>query len=200
MKTVEAQGYSKEKALEATGLEVEMEQLKNATIAWKKAGSPMGDKALKTFMTNYIKEKKVVGAYIVVESASDDTRTRPYTVYNEVTHGKRKATTFYQIKEGEFKVKFNKVSKEVEDENGNVNLVEEEVPVITVLSTGLIVDKAEKKDEAFRTAKDLTAETGKDYVIEIVREITTGQKYAGYVKYTPSKSAKEGKFMFFVRE
>ena len=38
MKTVEAQGYSKEKALEATGLEVEMEQLKNATIAWKKAG------------------------------------------------------------------------------------------------------------------------------------------------------------------
>ena len=65
--------------------------------------------------------------------------------------------------------------------------------------------KAEKKDEAFRTAKDLTAETGKDYVIEIVREITTGQKYAGYVKYTPSKTGilsniVNKSFSFFILE
>ena len=32
MKTVEAQGYSKEKALEATGLDVQLEMLKNATF------------------------------------------------------------------------------------------------------------------------------------------------------------------------
>ena len=40
----------------------------------------------------------------------------------------------------------------------------------------------------------------KDYVIEIVKEVTEGQKYAGYGQYTPSKSAKLGKFMFFVQE
>ena len=32
MKTVEAQGYSKEKALEATGLDVQLEMLKNAGL------------------------------------------------------------------------------------------------------------------------------------------------------------------------
>ena len=49
MKTVEAQGYSKEKALEATGLDVQLEMLKNATQAWKKAGSPMNTKDLNRF-------------------------------------------------------------------------------------------------------------------------------------------------------
>ena len=48
--------------------------------------------------------------------------------------------------------------------------------------------------------KELIEANNKDYVVEIVKEVTEGQKYAGYGKYTPSKSAKLGKFMFFVRE
>ena len=59
MKTVEAQGYSKEKALEATGLDVQLEMLKNATQAWKKAGSPMNTKELNRFMAEYIKKNKL---------------------------------------------------------------------------------------------------------------------------------------------
>jgi hypothetical protein len=48
--------------------------------------------------------------------------------------------------------------------------------------------------------KDLIEANKKDYVIEIVKEITDGQKYAGYGQYTPSKSAKLGKFIFYVQE
>ena len=51
----EAQGYNKEKALESTGLDVQLEDLKNATIAWKKAGSPINSKKLNEFAAEYIK-------------------------------------------------------------------------------------------------------------------------------------------------
>ena len=193
MKTVEAQGYSKEKALEASGLDVDFEMLKNATQAWKKAGSPMNSKALNTFMADYVKRNKVVGAYLVIESASDDTRLRPYNVINEVTEGKRKAKTTYQIKEAELKVKYEKV---VDSETGE----ESQKAVVSVISAGAVEARADKKDQAFKTMKELIEANKKNYVVEIVKEITEGQKYAGYGLYTPSKSAKQGKFMFFVNE
>ena len=192
MKTVEAQGYNKEKALEASGLDIELERLKNATQAWKKAGSPMNTKEMNRFMENYIKNNKCVGAYLVIEASSDDTRIRPYTVINETTKGKRKTTTTYQVKEAELKVKYTKTT----DENGE----EVEIPEVHVISTGAVEARADKKDLALKLMKELIEETKKNYVIEIVKEVTEGQKYAGYGQYTPSKSAKLGKFVFFVQE
>lgn len=192
MKTVEAQGYSKEKALEATGLDVELDRLKNATLAWKKAGSPMNTKQLNAFMAGYIKDKKAVGAYLVIEAASDDTRLRPYSVINETTKGKRKATTTYQIKEAELKVKHTTA---VNEDGETID-----VPVVEVVSVGAVEARADKKDAALKVMKELIEINKKDYVVEIVKEITEGQKYAGYGQYTPSKSAKVGKFMFFVAE
>lgn len=192
MKTVEAQGYSKQKAFEVTGLDVELDMLKNATLSWKKAGSPMNTKELNSFMAAYIKSKKAVGAYLVVEPSSDDTRTRPYKVINEVTNGKRKAKTFYQIKEAEFKVKTTTAKNE---EGEDVESTE-----VSVISTGVIEGRAERKEAAMKLMKELIEENKKDYIIEIVREVVEGQKYAGYGQYTPSKSAKKGKFIFFVAE
>lgn len=192
MKTVEAQGYNKEKALEATGLDVQLEMLKNATQAWKKAGSPMNTKDLNRFMADYIKKNKLVGAYLVIEASSDDTRLRPYSVINETTKGKRKTTTTYQIKEAELKVKFTTMI----DENNE----EIAVPVVDVVSVGAVEARADKKDTALKLMKELIEENKKDYVVEIVKEVTEGQKYAGYGQYTPSKSAKLGKFIFFVQE
>ena len=234
MKTVEAQGYNKEKALEASGLDVQLEMLKNATQAWKKAGSPMSTKELNRFMTEYIKKNKLVGAYLVVEPSSDDTRLRPYNVINETTIGKRKSITVYQIKEAELAVKFATAvktvvdketgdEKEVEyqspyktktieveydvvDEDGNktgekaTKSKEVEIPQVKVISTGAVEARADKKDTALKIMKELIEENKKDYVIEIVKEVTDGQKYAGYGQYTPSKSAKLGKFMFFVQD
>ena len=192
MKTVEAQGYSKEKALEATGLDVQLEMLKNATQAWKKAGSPMNTKELNRFMAEYIKKNKLVGAYLVIEPSADDTRLRPYSVINETTTGKRKTTTTYQIKEADLKVKYSTVINEAGEAV--------EVPSVEVIGVGAVEARADKKDLALRLMKELIEETKKNYVIEIVKEVTEGQKYAGYGQYTPSKSAKLGKFVFFVQE
>ena len=192
MKTIEAQGYSKEKALEATGLDVELEMMKNATLAWKKVGSPMNSKELNKFMAEYVKKNKCIGAYLVIEPSADDTRLRPYSVINEATKGKRKTTTTYQIKEAEMKVKI----KHVINEEGET----EEVPEVSVLSVGAVEGRAEKKDAAFKLMKELIEANKKDYVVEIVKEVTEGQRYAGYGQYTPSKSAKLGKFVFFVNE
>lgn len=192
MRIAEAQGYSKEKAYETTGFDVDVTKLRNATISWKKAGAPVGDKKLKEFLDAYIKEKKAYGAYVVIEPASDDTRLRPYSVINEATKGKRKATTTYQVKEAQLKVKFHTVK----DEEGN----EVEVPEVTVLSVGAVEARATKKDQAVKLMKDLIKDNRKDYVIEIVKEVTEGQKYASYGQYSPSKSAEKGKFLFAISD
>lgn len=225
----EASGYSKEKALETTGLDVTLDRFKNATQAWKKAGAPIASKPFATFMQTYIKDKKAVGAYVVVEAASDDTRLRPYNVINETTIGKRKSTTSYQIKEGEFDVKFHTETKlVVNKETGEEKEVEfstpyktetitvetlnketgemesktkvVEIPQVKVRSLGATVAEASKKDEAFKLAKELTEVNKRPYIIEITKVVTEGQRYAGYVQYTPSKSAHMGKFIFCVAE
>ena len=192
MKIAEAQGYSKQKALETTGFDVDIERLKNATQSWKKAGAPLSGKKLTEFLEAYIKDNKVYGAYVVVEAASDDTRERPYKVINEATKGKRKATTTYQVKEAELKVKYHNTK----DEEGN----DIEVPEVTVVSSGKVEGRATKKDQAIKLMKDLIKQNKKDYVIEIVKEITEGQKFAAYGEYTPSKSAELGKFLFAIAD
>ena len=192
MRIAEAQGYSRQKALETTGFDVSFDRLVNATQSWKKAGSPLGGKKLNEFLEAYIKDKKVYGAYVVVEPASDDTRERPYKVINEATRGKRKSTTTYQVKEAELKIK----QRTVVDEEGNETIV----PEVTVISSGKVEGRATKKDQAVKLMKDLIKQNRKDYVIEIVKEITEGQKFAAYGEYTPSKSAEIGKFLFAVAD
>lgn len=229
MKSVEAQGYNKAEALESTKLGVELDRLKNATTAWKKAGSPLNTKELNKFMAAYIKEKKAVGAYLVIEAASDDTRIRPYSVINETTTGKRKTSTVYQIKPADFSVKYHTdVKTVVNKETGEEKQVEfqspykrevitvevlnketgeketktkeVDVPQVKVLSVGAVEGRSTKKDEALKILKELVTKNETDYIVEIAKEVTDGQKYAAYGKYTPSKSAKVGKFIFFVEE
>lgn len=192
MRIVEAQGYSKEKAFIESELDANLDKFRNATISWKKAGAPISGKKLEEFLTAYMKEKKAVGIYLVVTPSSDDTRLRPYTVINEATKGKRKATTTYQIKEADLKVKTKMVKGA--DEDGNEIEVEE--VTVTVSNTGAVEGRATKKDAAVKLMKELIKENRKDYVIEIVKEITEGQKYASYGVYTPSKTAEKGQFIF----
>ena len=192
MRIVEAQGYSKEKAFIESGLDANLDKFRNATISWKKAGAPISGKKLEEFLTAYMKEKKAVGVYLVVTPSSDDTRLRPYTVINEATKGKRKATTTYQIKEADMKVRTKMVAGQ--DEDGNEIEVEE--VNVTVSNTGAVEGRATKKDAAVKLMKELIKENRKDYVIEIVKEITEGQKYASYGVYTPSKTAEKGQFIF----
>ena len=192
MRIVEAQGYSKEKAFIETELDANLDKFRNATISWKKAGAPISGKKLEEFLTAYMKEKKAVGIYLVVTPSSDDTRLRPYTVINEATKGKRKATTTYQIKEADLKVR----TKMVKDTDEDGNEIEVEEVNVTVANTGAVEGRATKKDAAVKLMKELIKENRKDYVIEIVKEITEGQKYASYGVYTPSKTAEKGQFIF----
>jgi hypothetical protein len=192
MKIVEAQGYSKEKALNTTELGVGLDRLKNATMKWKKAGSPVNSGELKKFMEEYIHKNKVVGGYIVVDPSSDDTRSRPYTVINEATKGSRKYLVVYQVKEGAFKV----TEKTHVNEEGEDVVVKE----VKVVGVGATEAKHSKKSDAVKAMKELIVENKKDYIIEIAKEAVEGQPFAAYGQYTPSKSAKEGKFLFFVED
>lgn len=195
MTTVEAQGYSKEIALDNAGLDITLDKLKNATQAWKKAGSPMSTKAINEFVGDYLKKHKPAGIYLVVDPASNDTRKRPYSVINEVTKGARKYATVYQVIEGDFTNKPSTV--EVETEEG---MVETSVDNVTVTEEGIVVGETAKKDDAFKLAKELVEENKRSYVVKLAKKVVEGQEYAGYVGYTPSKSAKLGKFMFFINE
>lgn len=190
MKIAEAEGFSKEKAYQETGLDLNVELIRNATVSWKKAGAPVEGKKLREFLENYIKKERVPGVMIAVTPSSDDTRQRPYTVVNEVTTGRRKITSVYQIKEATLKSKV----KETTNEDGET--VKE--TVASVVSTGLIAGKANKKGDALDIMKDLIRDNRRDYVIEIAGEVTQGQKYAAYGLYTPSANAKIGKFIFAV--
>lgn len=192
MITKEVNGYSKQKAYEKTELSVEFEMLKNATQAWKKAGAPIRSKDLTAFMAAYLKDKKAAGAYIVVDAASDDTRLRPYAVLNEVTTGKRKTKTFYHVTEADVKFK----EKTVTYEGG----VEGTVLVGSASNLGATIAKYDKKNDAIKGMKELIEAENRDYVIEIKKDVVEGQPFAAYGKYTPSKSAKEGKFIFFTNE
>lgn len=192
MKIIEANAYNKTAAFEATQLDADFEKMKNATQKWKREGSPIRDKDLKKFAEAYLKDNKLMAAYIVVESSSDDTRMRPYNIINQVTDGKRKSRTAYQIKQGEFKVKY---SKSVDAEGK-----EKEVATVTVEALGAVEKSVDKKDTAVKLMKELITENKKNYVVEIVKEITEGQRFAAYGEYTPSKSAHLGKFVFFAAE
>lgn len=188
----EANGYSREEAYASTGFGADFEMLKNATQAWKKAGSPIDKKKLTQFLTEYAAKQKLLGAYIVVDPSANDTRERPYTIINEVTDGKRKFKRFYAVYEAELKVSTSTTTDENGEEKKSYNA--------KVVNTGVVCGKADKKDEAFAIMRDLIKTTKKNYVVKIQEEVVEGKEFAGYGVYTPAKSAKSGKFIFAVNE
>lgn len=192
MITKEAQGYTRETAFEASGIDADFTKFKNATLAWGKKGSPLNTKDLSKFAQEYMTKQKLVGCYIVIENSSADTRERPYKIINEVTTGKRKTKRSYQIMEAELQVK----NAPTVDEEGK----KKDNFTVKVLSEGAVEAKADKKETAFNLMKDLIDTTNKNYVVKIVNEVVEGQTYAAYGLYTPSKSAKLGKFVFFYAE
>lgn len=192
MRFAEVKAYSKEKAIEAAGFDIDADLFGNATLAWKKANAPTDPRKVKEFAEAYMKDKKKVGIIINVTPASEDTRERPYTVVNEPAEGRRKFLLTYNVVEAELKSKVT-VSK---DENG------EDVKSydVKVESTGKTAGKASKKSEANKLMKDLIRENRRSYVLRVTKDVAEGKEYASYGIYTPSKGAEEGKFFVFGRE
>ena len=96
-KTVEVKGFTKQEAISQAPFQV----IRDATQAWKAAGKPISEKALKEFCGEYLskhtKYAAGIGCSITFEAGSADTRERPFTVKDiKNEKGKRKYKTGYQ--------------------------------------------------------------------------------------------------------
>jgi len=164
LKIVSGKGFTKD---EAFAKQANYDVKFNATLAWKKANSPVGTE-FKAFAADYLgkKLKSVagIGVFVVVSSGVEDNRERPYTTNVIATEGKRKYKANY---------------------------------IIVDKATEAIVGDAGKKSEAIAKGKDIVSEKRIDVRIELIKRVSEGQAIAAEITYTPSKNAKEGSFMFF---
>lgn len=167
-KKLEVNGYTKEEALSKAPFQI----MRDATQAWKAAGKPMMDKELNAFCSEYLaKHTKFIanaGCVITFEAGSADTRERPYTVSDiKNEKGKRKYQT------------------------GILGLN----PATGEQLFLIYGSKAEAKE----AAKKLYTEKGYkgDIHATYVKQVAEGEPGAFDVTYTPSKSAKVGKYIVF---
>lgn len=167
-KTIEVMGYSKAEAFEKAPFQI----FKDATTAWKKAGMPISQTALKSFCSDYLakstKFAKNLGCSITFESAVADSRERPYQ--------------FIPIKNESGKRSYKTGIQGIDKATGDIKF--------TVFGT---------KKGAQDAARKLYTEEGYrgDIYAKYVKEVVEGEVGAFEVKYAPSKSAKQGRFILF---
>lgn len=161
----------------------------NCTQAWKKAGSPIfGTKAFKVFAVEQLAEKTKnipgLGLYIVVKPPQLNDRKKPYKVINNVVDSTRIWTNIqYEILEAEVDL------GKIESEEGTIYN-----PIAT--NYGKYIDTIDNKAEALQKLKDLTADTGKDYILRAIK-LPDRAPIAAYAKYTPSEGTEQGQYIAF---
>lgn len=167
-KRVEVKGFTKQEAIAQAPFQV----IRDATQAWKTAGSPVMEKNLKEFCADYLskhtKYATGIGCSITFEAGSADTRERPYTVKDiKNEQGKRKYKTGYQG---------------IDPSTGKV-----------------LFTNFETKTKAKEEAKSLYVKKGYkgDIFCKYIKDVVEGEIGAFEVKYTPSKSAKQGTYICF---
>ena len=166
-KKVEVKGYTKEEALSQAPFQI----MRDATQAWKQAGKPITEKELNAFCADYLaKHTKFIanaGCAITFEAASADTRERPYTIVD--------------IKNEKGKRAYKTGIQAIDKATGEVKFT-----------------NFEGKVKAKEQAKELYKKGFKgDLICRYVKEVVEGETGAFEVKYTPSKSAKIGKYICF---
>lgn len=166
--TVQVKGFTKQEALSNAPFQV----IRDATQAWKTAGKPITNNALKEFCADYLskhtKYAQGIGCSITIESGSADTRERPYTVVDiKNEKGKRKYKTGIQG---------------IDTETGEV-----------------LFTNFENKTKAKEVAKELYTKHGfrGNIHASYVKAVVEGETGAFDVIYTPSKSAKLGSYICF---
>lgn len=170
-KVIEAKAYTREEALAQANFKTTIKGA-DCTQAWKNAGKPITQAALKDFMANQLNDKtrftEGVGCYIVVEAGSPDTRERPYTYNNVVNEkGKRHYVSTIQIIDRDT----NKILAEV----------------------------VGSKTDAEKAAKELYTEHDfrGNLAGKMIHTVDEGEPLAFTMDYTPSKSAKLGTYLLF---
>ena len=170
-KRVEVKAYTKAEAIDQVK-DVFFVQ-RDAIQAWRKAGEPSPlDKEFKVFCANYLEKhtKNAPGTacMITYRAGAADTRERPYKMNDVVNEkGKRKYVTTYLLKDK---------------------------------STGEELAKTtENKKKAQELAKKLYIDGGfrGSIICTYTKEVAEGEPVAFTVDYAPSKSSKEGHYIFF---
>ena len=170
-KRAEVKAYTKAEAIDQVK-DVFFVQ-RDATQAWRKAGEPSPlDKEFKVFCANYLEKhtKNAPGTacMITYRAGAADTRERPYKMNDVVNEkGKRKYVTTYLLKDK---------------------------------STGEELAKTtENKKKAQELAKKLYIDGGfrGSIICTYTKEVAEGEPVAFTVDYAPSKSSKEGHYIFF---
>lgn len=170
MKKVTIKGYS----VNEIKAKAPFQLVKNATIMWKKAGSPTLEEDLKAFMKDYLEKhtKNAVGqgCFIILDSPVQDSRENPYKIHNIQTDGPRKFKRVYEL----------------------VNT-----------TTGAILGSAFTKEEAINLAKIIVSDKREDlgagvkHICRISSVVVEGVADAFTFEYTPSANTKEGTFLCF---
>ena len=169
-KRLEVSAFTKQEAIEKVADNFQI--IKDATQAWKNAGKPITEQALKTFCADYLQKHTKfatgIGCSITMEAGTPDSRERPYTmkdIKNE--KGKRHYKTGYQL---------------LDKATGKVLGVNFETKT-----------KAKELAKKLYTDKDFKG----DIYCKYIKEVTEGEVGAFEVAYTPSKSSKLGKYFCF---
>lgn len=188
-KRMEVSGTTKEEALANAPFGIQGDATQAYRNARKNHTGTWTDANMKQFMLDYLTKKSKnlpgVGFSITVESAVADTRQRPYTIEDVKREGTSDYVQVYQL---------------VDDETGAV--VAETTP-----------KRVEKTNEAGETklvwtnntkadAKELGRELYEDgYKGNLTcirtKQVIGGQPVAFKMKYTPSKSARNGVYIVF---
>ncbi|MGM9533237.1 hypothetical protein [Intestinibacter sp.] len=170
-KRVEVKAYTKAEAIDQVKDTFFVQR--DATQAWKKAGEPSPlDKEFKVFCADYLekhtKNAPGIACMITYRAGSADTRERPYKMNDVVNEkGKRKYVTTYILKD-----------KETGEE---------------------LAKTTENKKKAQELAKKLYTDGGfrGSIICTYAKEVLEGEPVAFTTDYAPSKSAKEGHYIFF---
>lgn len=169
-KRVEVKAFTRSEAVEAVKDTFFVQR--DATQAWKKAGEPSPlDKEFKEFcaeyLTKFTKNAPGTACSITYKPGSADTRERPYKLTDVVNEKGKRKYVTTYI---------------IRDEKGNE-----------------LARTTENKAKAKELAKKLYTEGGYKGKAKCTytKEVAEGEPNAFFIEYAPSKSSKEGTFIFF---
>lgn len=171
MKKFEIMAYSLEEAKEKAQ-DMGIIVTTNVTQSWRNAKCPINDKDFKMFAIDMLEKKRLSKAEGV----------GLIVVVNAGSKDTRKRPYTF-------------VNNVVEGKRVTKKVVE-----LRLKATNELVGEAENKGKAEKLAKELMLEYKQDIVAEIVYRVQDGKDVAFELKYTPSASAEQGRYIVFGNE
>lgn len=195
LKIIECTGECKEEAFKDLPFDPNCPYVKGVNVkrAWKKAGCPLpGTTNFKTFMAANVyritKNTPGLGVYLEIDQCIENTRLKPYKVFNYKKIGLSDWHSGYIIREDDIVIS-DFVTRE-RNELGKT-VVTDQIQEAIITKTGNMTEFWEYKEDAINRMKELTTATKKSYSL-IPIKFNPELKPAAVCVYTASKSSKQG--------